>query len=47
VIVGEYTAELIVEDQVIVELKPLGALNDLHVPQSRHDLQATGKPYAR
>jgi GxxExxY protein len=47
VIVGQYTADLIVEDQVIVELKPLGALNDLHVPQSRHDLQATGKPYAR
>jgi GxxExxY protein len=33
VIVGEYTADLIVEDQVIVELKVVGALSDVHVPQ--------------
>jgi GxxExxY protein len=44
VIVGEYTADLIVEDQVIVELKVVGALGDLHVPQCRNYLRATGKP---
>ena len=44
VIVGEYTADLIVEDQVIVELKVLLALSDAHVPQCRNYLRATGKP---
>ena len=44
VIVGEYTADLIVEDQVIVELKVVGALSDVHVPQCRNYLRATGKP---
>jgi hypothetical protein len=31
-------------DQVIVELKVLGALSDVHIPQCRHYLRATGKP---
>ena len=31
VIVGEYTADLMVEDQVIVELKVVEALSDVHV----------------
>jgi hypothetical protein len=44
VIVGEYTADLLVEDQVIVELKVVGALSDVHVPQCRNYLRATGKP---
>ena len=44
VIVGEYTADLLVEDQVIVELKAVGALSDVHVPQCRNYLRATGKP---
>jgi len=44
VIVGEYTADLLVEDQVIVELKVVGALSDVHLPQCRNDLRATGKP---
>jgi GxxExxY protein len=44
VIVGEYTADLIAEDKVIVELKVVGALSDVHVPQCRNDLRATGKP---
>jgi GxxExxY protein len=43
VIVGEYAADLLVEDQVIVELKVVGALSDLHVPQCRKYLRATGK----
>jgi GxxExxY protein len=33
VIVGGYTADLMVEDQVIVELKVVGALSDVHIPQ--------------
>ena len=44
VIVGEYTADLLVEDRVIVKLKVVGALSDVHVPQCRNDLRATGKP---
>src|SRR5450432_992841 len=44
VIVGEYTADLLVEDQVIVELKVVAALSDVHVPQCRNYLRATGKP---
>jgi GxxExxY protein len=44
VIVGEYAADLLVEDQVIVELKVVGALSDLHLPQCRNYLQVTGKP---
>jgi GxxExxY protein len=44
VVVGEYIADLIVEDQVIVELKVVGALSDVHVPQCRNYLRATGKP---
>jgi GxxExxY protein len=44
VIVGEFTADLLIEDQVIVELKVVGALSDVHVPQCRNYLRATGKP---
>jgi GxxExxY protein len=44
VIVGEYTADLMVEEQVIVELNVVGALSDAHVPQRRNDLRAAGKP---
>jgi GxxExxY protein len=44
VIGGEYTADLLGEDQVIVELKVVAALSDGHVPQRRNDLRATGKP---
>jgi GxxExxY protein len=41
-IVGEYNADLIVEDQVIVELKVLTALSNVHTPQYRNDFWATG-----
>ena len=43
VIVGEYTADLLVEDQVIVELKVVAAVSDVHLPQCRNYLRATGK----
>jgi GxxExxY protein len=42
--VGEFMADLLVEDQVIVELKVVGAQGCLHVPQCRNDLRATGAP---
>jgi GxxExxY protein len=44
VIVGEFTADLLVEDQVIVELKVVAALSDVHIPQCQNYLRATGKP---
>ncbi len=43
VIVGEYTADLIVEDQIIVEPKVVATLSDMHIPRCRNDLRATGK----
>jgi len=43
-IVGECTADLLVEDQVIVEPEVVGALSDMHVPQCRNYLRASGKP---
>jgi GxxExxY protein len=43
VIVGEYTADLLVEDQVIVEFKVVAGLSDVHLPQCRNYLPATGK----
>jgi GxxExxY protein len=44
VIVGEFTAGLLAEDQVIVEPEVAGTLSDVHVPQCRNYLRATGKP---
>jgi hypothetical protein len=35
---------VIVEDQVIVKRKVVGALRDGHVAQCRNDVRATGKP---
>ncbi len=43
VLVGEYTANLVVEDQLIIELKFVGALSDAHVPQRRNHPWAPGK----
>ena len=43
-VVGEYTADLLVEEQVIIELKVVHALSDSHIPQCRNYLRATGKP---
>jgi GxxExxY protein len=43
-VVGEFTADLLVEDEVIVELKVVSALSDVHIPQCRNYLRATGKP---
>ena len=41
-IVGEYFADLFVENKVIVELKAISTLNPLHEVQLIHYLKATG-----
>ena len=42
VIVGEYAADLLVEAAVVVELKAVRALNDIHQAQCMNYLRATG-----
>jgi GxxExxY protein len=42
IIVGDYFADLLVEDQVLVELKAVSMLKDEHVAQSLNYLRATG-----
>jgi GxxExxY protein len=44
VIISDYIAGLLVEDQVIVELTVAGALSDVHIPQCRNYPRAAGKP---
>ncbi len=41
-LVGEYFADLVVEDQVIVELKSVKKLDKIHEAQLLHYLKATG-----
>ena len=42
VIVGDYVADVVVEGRVIVELKAVRALDDIHVAQCLNYLKATG-----
>ena len=42
VVVGEYFADLLVEDCVVVELKAIRAFDDSHVAQCINYLKATG-----
>jgi GxxExxY protein len=42
VIVGDYFADLIIEDCVILELKAIRALDDVHMAQCLNYLKATG-----
>jgi GxxExxY protein len=42
VIVGEYAVDLLVEDAVLVELKAIKALDDIHRAQCLNYLRATG-----
>ncbi len=39
---GEYAADLLVEDVLLVELKALKALNEVHLAQCLNYLKATG-----
>jgi GxxExxY protein len=41
VIVGEYFADLVVEDKIIIELKTVGALDRVHYAQVKNYLKAT------
>jgi GxxExxY protein len=41
-VVGEYAADLLVEDKVVVELKAVKALDDVHFAQCMNYLKATG-----
>ncbi|MBI3912029.1 MAG: GxxExxY protein [Armatimonadetes bacterium] len=42
VVVGEYFADLVVEDSVLVELKAVKALDDVHAAQCLNYLKTTG-----
>jgi len=42
VVVGEYTADLLVEDALLVELKAVKELDDIHWAQCLNYLRATG-----
>jgi GxxExxY protein len=43
-VVGEYVADLIVEDRIILELKSVRSLEDVHLAQCLNYLKATGYP---
>lgn len=43
IVVGEYLADLFVEDSVIVELKAIKALEDAHISQCLNYLKATNQ----
>ncbi len=40
--VGEYQADLVVEDEVLLELKAVKAIDDVHLAQCLNYLKATG-----
>jgi GxxExxY protein len=41
-LVGEYVADLLVEDKILVELKAVQALEDVHIAQCLNYLKVTG-----
>jgi GxxExxY protein len=42
IVVGDYTADLLVEGLVVVELKAVRAFDDIHLAQCLNHLKATG-----
>ena len=42
IVIGEYAVDLLVENIVLVELKAVTALNDIHKAQCLNYLKATG-----
>ena len=43
VVVGDYVADLVVENEIIVEVKAVKALDDIHLAQCMNYLKATGQ----
>jgi len=41
-VIGEYTADLLIEEKVLVELKAVKTLDENHAAQCIHYLKATG-----
>jgi GxxExxY protein len=41
-VVGEYEADMVVDDKIILELKSVSAINAAHVTQAHHYLVCTG-----
>lgn len=41
-LVGQYAADVVVDDKIILELKAVSRMNDAHVAQVHHYLTATG-----
>ena len=44
VVVGDYTADMVVEETVLVELKAASSLSNVHTAQCMNYLRATGIP---
>src|SRR5688572_1498887 len=44
ILVGEFFADLLVEEKVLVEIKAVRALDELHVAQAMNYLKASGMP---
>jgi len=42
IVVGDYIADLLVDEKVIIELKAVGELQEVHVAQALNYLKATG-----
>ena len=42
-VVGEYFADLLVEDEIIIELKAVKTIENIHFAQCQNYLKATGK----
>jgi GxxExxY protein len=43
VIVGQFMVDILVEDRVLLELKAVNAIDDLHLAQALNYLRATGR----
>jgi GxxExxY protein len=42
-VVGEFVADLLVQDEILVELKAVKALDEIHLAQCLNYLKATGR----
>ena len=44
IVVGQYVADLVVDDEILVEIKAIKCFEDIHLAQCLNYLKATGKP---